>query len=67
MGQLSYGVYLFHNASPKLMALMNAPTAGLSGLLLALVITFLLAWATHRAIERPLRRYGREISQRLGR
>jgi peptidoglycan/LPS O-acetylase OafA/YrhL len=67
MGQLSYGVYLFHNASPKLMALVNAPTAGLSGVLLALVITFLLAWATHHAIERPLRRFGREISQRLGR
>lgn len=67
MGQLSYGVYLFHNAAPKLMAVVAAPAAGLLALLLALAITFLMAWVTHHAIERPLRHYGRELSQRLSR
>ena len=65
MGQLSYGVYLFHNASPKLMAMAGAPAIGWLAVLCALVITVLMAWGAHHLIEHPLRRYGRALSQRL--
>lgn len=66
LGQLSYGVYLFHNASPKLMVMAGAPATGWLALLGALVMTVLMAWAAHHLIEHPLRRYGRSLSRRLG-
>lgn len=65
MGQLSYGVYLFHNASPKLLAMAGAPATGWLNLVLALALTLLVAWGAHHLIEHPLRRCGRSLSQRL--
>ena len=67
MGQLSYGVYLFHNASPKLLAIVGAPSVGWVALSAALAVTLLLAWVAHHVIEHPLRRYGRALSQRVAR
>lgn len=67
LGQLSYGVYLFHNASPKLLAMAGAPATGWLALVLALVLMLVMAWAAHHLIEHPLRRYGRGLSQRLAR
>ena len=67
MGQLSYGVYLFHNASPKLLAMGGVPATGWLALVSALAATFVMAWAAHHAIEHPFRHYGRRLSQRLER
>lgn len=67
MGQLSYGVYLFHNASPKLMVVAGAPSTGWIALVSALAATLLVAWVAHHLIEHPLRRYGRSLSRRVGR
>ncbi len=64
MGQLSYGVYLFHNASPKLLAMAGTPATGWLALVSALVLTLVMAWGAHHLIEHPLRRYGRALSQR---
>ena len=66
MGQLSYGVYLFHNAAPKLLDRILPGILGASAVLGCVGITFLLAFAAHHAIERPLRNYGRQLSRRLG-
>jgi len=63
MGQLSYGVYLFHNAAPLLLRRLWPELAGATLVLLCVVLTLLLATAAHYAIERPLRNYGRKLSQ----
>ena len=63
MGQLSYGVYLFHNAAPQILRRILPTAAGVAAVLLCVAITLALAWAAHHAIERPLRNYGRRLSQ----
>lgn len=63
MGQLSYGVYLFHNAAPQIMHRFVPELGGKTLVLLCVMITLLLSWAAHYAIERPLRNYGRRLSQ----
>ena len=65
MGQLSYGVYLFHNAAPLLLRRLWPELAGMTLVMLCVVLTLLLATAAHYAIERPLRNYGRQLSQAL--
>ena len=67
MGQLSYGVYLFHNAAPQLLRRALPDLAGLAAVAACAAITLLLAWAAHHAIERPLRNYGRRLSQSFSR
>jgi peptidoglycan/LPS O-acetylase OafA/YrhL len=63
MGQLSYGVYLFHNAAPLLLRRLWPELGGAALVLLCVGLTLLLAMAAHYAIERPLRNYGRQLSQ----
>lgn len=63
MGQLSYGVYLFHNAAPPLLRRLWPELGGAALVLLCVALTLLLATAAHYAIERPLRNYGRRLSQ----
>ena len=65
MGELSYGVYLLHNAAPQILARLLPGTAGGLALLLCTGLTLLLAWLAHHGIEKPLRNYGRGLSQSL--
>jgi peptidoglycan/LPS O-acetylase OafA/YrhL len=65
-GQLSYGVYLFHNAAPQILAKLGGPVAGWLALAASVLITLLLAGAAHHAIEAPARRFGRRLSNTLG-
>ncbi len=65
MGQLSYGVYLFHNAAPQILARILPAVSGGAAVLLCVGITLLMAWAAHHAIEWPMRNYGRSLSQRI--
>lgn len=63
IGQLSYGVYLFHNAAPQILRRILPSASGVAAVLLCVAITLALAWVAHHAIERPLRDYGRRLSQ----
>ncbi|MEI7538266.1 MAG: acyltransferase [Comamonadaceae bacterium] len=63
MGQLSYGVYLFHNAAPLLLRRLSPELGGMTLVMLCIALTLLLAAAAHYSIERPLRNYGRKLSQ----
>lgn len=63
MGQLSYGVYLFHNAAPQILRRIMPTASSVAAVLLCVATTLALAWAAHHAIERPLRNYGRRLSQ----
>lgn len=67
LGRMSYGIYLFHNAAPKLVT-MAIP--GLSGnvallLLASLCCTLVLSWLANRWIEEPARAWGRSLSIRM--
>jgi peptidoglycan/LPS O-acetylase OafA/YrhL len=65
-GQLSYGVYLFHNAAPQILAKLGGPLTGWLALGASVLITLLLAWAAHHVIEAPARDFGRRLSNMLG-
>ncbi len=65
MGNLSYGVYLFHNAAPKvlhkLQTLVSAPIFGLMCLALTLLVAQILYWIW----EAPCRVWGRSLAKKL--
>lgn len=63
-GRLSYGVYLFHPAAATLLLLAHPEAKGRTGMAAALLLTLILAWAGHLAVERPLRQWGRRWAQR---
>jgi peptidoglycan/LPS O-acetylase OafA/YrhL len=64
-GELSYGVYLFHNALPQMRARYGWPIDGWLAVGVCLAATLVLAWALHHAIEAPARNFGRALSRRL--
>lgn len=63
LGQLSYGVYLLHNASPQIMHRVLPALSGLNAVIFCILCTLLMAACAHYTIERPLRNYGRKLSQ----
>ena len=67
MGELSYGVYLFHNAAPQILGRVVPAMSGWAALLACTGITLLMAFAAHHAIEKPMRAYGRRLSQSAAR
>lgn len=62
-GQSSYGVYLFHNAVPKIFAGM--PISPMQRFVLYSFITVVFAIAMNRLYEGPLHRYGVTLSNRI--
>lgn len=65
VGNLSYGVYLFHNAMPRLLSGLSSSMHGLLFALLCLLATLLVAWLAHAVIESPARNFGRQWSARI--
>jgi peptidoglycan/LPS O-acetylase OafA/YrhL len=66
-GHLSYGVYLFHNLAPALVSRALPEVGGWSLVILAFALTLTLSLAAHWSVERPLRAFGRGLSERLRR
>lgn len=64
-GQLSYGIYLFHNAAPPSLRLLGWNPTGVDGLLVCVLLTIVCAWVLHHILEAPMRSLGRALSQRL--
>ncbi len=64
LGQLSYGIYLFHNAAPALVIRLmpELANAGVRLSLASLCCTVLVAWIANRLIERPARQWGRSLA-----
>ena len=67
MGELSYGVYLFHNAAPQILGRMLPAINGSAAVLMCTGITLLMAFVAHHVIEKPMRAYGRSLSQNAAR
>jgi peptidoglycan/LPS O-acetylase OafA/YrhL len=64
-GQLSYGVYLFHNASPKIISIFYPGTTGLGMVLPSVALTLVISALVNWTIETPCREWGRDLSHRL--
>lgn len=67
LGHLSYGVYLFHNLMPPLLAPLRAALSGWAFAGLCLLSTVALAALLHVAWERPWRDAGRAWAARFDR
>lgn len=66
LGQLSYGLYLFHNFALNLVENIIPPTSFPLSLLsttLALAASVALVWVMHVLIERPCTRIGHKLSR----
>jgi peptidoglycan/LPS O-acetylase OafA/YrhL len=60
-GASSYGVYLFHNLSPRLLQSVGLEARGFGFFLLAVLLTFVIAWVLYFLYENPLRNLGRRL------
>ncbi len=65
-GNLSYGLYLFHNAAPQVFAPYQAALPGPVFALLCLGATMLFVHVLHRFCEAPCRQFGRQLAERQG-
>ena len=65
MGNLSYGVYLFHNALPAWLAPWRAGLPGWAFAALCLGATVLLSQVLHMVWEKPWRAFGRRWAARV--
>lgn len=64
VGELSYGVYLFHNAAPLLMEQAGWAPGNVEFVTLCLLLTLVASILFHVGLESPLRRFGRDIAWR---
>lgn len=64
-GAISYGVYLFHNLSPRILVSLGLEAGGFWFLVLSTAVTLVLALLGYRLIENPARLYGRNLSRRM--
>lgn len=65
LGQLSYGVYLFHNAAPPVLKRLLPDQSALMTLALCTILTCITAFVLHHAIEKPMRTLGRKLGHTL--
>lgn len=63
-GNLSYGIYLLHNAGRELAAWWWPQLPGWAHVLVAAVLTLCAAWLLHHSVEAPARAWGRQLSRR---
>lgn len=64
-GQVSYGVYLFHNAAPPALRLLGWTPGGSAGIMACVLLTLVWAWLLHHLLEAPMRSFGRALSRKL--
>jgi peptidoglycan/LPS O-acetylase OafA/YrhL len=64
LGNISFGVYLFHNAMPIALKNLVPHSSGLGYTILCFGATVLLAYLAHYCYEKPLRLYGRALANR---
>lgn len=65
IGRISYGVYLYHGFVFGLVALWGLSERGPLLMIVATVITFVVAALSYATVERPVRAMGRRIATRL--
>ena len=65
LGQLSYGLYLFHNAVPQALARWWPQVKGWPMLVASVCGVVGIAYLLHLGVERPMRQWGRHLALRL--
>ena len=65
MGNISYGVYLFHLLIPKFLNHLDYNLTGFIGYFTCLILTVILALITYYLIENPARIFGRKLSHKF--
>jgi peptidoglycan/LPS O-acetylase OafA/YrhL len=65
MGNISYGVYLFHLLIPKVLNHLDYNLTGFIAYFVNLILTVILALITYYLIENPARLFGRKLSHKL--
>ncbi len=66
-GNLSYGIYLFHNAMPALFAKQRTLLSAEKFVLLCGMASIFTAFIAHRTLEKPLRELGRSLAKKYER
>ena len=64
LGNLSFGLYLFHNAALIVVKALTQIQTGPLFVLYCFVLTALVSWLLHVVCERPLRNFGRSWAAR---
>lgn len=64
LGNLSYGVYLFHNATPHVVKFFFE-LDGIALLTASMLATFLVAGILYATLENPMRNFGKSVSTRF--
>lgn len=64
LGNLSYGVYLFHTLILRIYEDIGISLPGLAAYLVCSFAVILLSTIAHHLVERPLRRFGRNLARR---
>jgi exopolysaccharide production protein ExoZ len=67
MGNISYGVYLFHHLVPKLFNALGANFTGITAYCLYSTVVVAMALLFHYGLERPARTFGRNFSKQFKR
>jgi peptidoglycan/LPS O-acetylase OafA/YrhL len=64
MGNLSYGIYLFHNAMPPLISAFFEFT-GVTLFIVSILTTCIISAIMYRILENPMRNFGRRYAMRF--
>lgn len=64
LGAISYGVYVYHFMVLGLLHMSGLPDPTWLFRTIAAIVTILAAWLSYRFFEEPLRRYGRQMTER---
>ncbi|MBK6321950.1 MAG: acyltransferase [Burkholderiales bacterium] len=62
LGNLSFGIYLFHNAAPQILNLCGVIAPPVVFAALCIILTFLIAQVLYVWVENPSRNYGRAVA-----
>jgi peptidoglycan/LPS O-acetylase OafA/YrhL len=65
LGNISYGIYLFHLLTPKLFALAGWSQSGYYSFTAYVISTTICAWLMFHILENPARQFGKKLSKRL--
>jgi exopolysaccharide production protein ExoZ len=65
MGNISYGVYLFHMLIPKVLNHLDYNLTGFIAYFTCLILTVILTLITYYLIENPARIFGRKLSHKF--
>jgi len=63
-GNISYGVYLFHNLLPIALLKLNIPVSGVSAYFSCIIAVIILSLIFHYSVENPCRQFGRYLSKK---